>query len=236
MNIHWFLLVLLLFSLQPAFAQDAPGKAPLQGRVETIQSGQDPELPADLLQKNARISEDEHANSLPADLNGRWYGTVQIEQMETYPHLHPEPYCQSFIGEIGRWFHLGQKGKIILELRRSNQQGVSLVSSDVLFGHGLKLKLNSTSGPALVPGGTNMPRTVRNNVVVLGPTRVEQTRIDYITIIDDFRRPLHSGFSETTSLYELVAPKHIKVKLLSVDYDQDGKPLWKSIMAGEATK
>ena len=98
------------------------------------------------------------------------------------------------------------------------------------------MQLTSAKGPALLPGGTNLPSTVRNEVNLLDKNRIEQTRFDQVTIVGDDGRTIHTGFSEVSAFYQIAAPRRLKIKILSVDYDSNGKPLWKSLMAGEATR
>lgn len=234
---HYILLtariyILLFCILCSTCAQAQESRVPLKGRVEAVESGADPSLPSDLLRGYAGAAE----SSLPPSLRGTWYGTVHISQMDTYPSLHPEPYCQAFISEVVQQFHVGQKGRIVLEIQPSESGNISLVSSDVRFSRGFGIQLTSGTGPALVPGGMNLPRTVKNEVVELGQDRIEQTRIDFVRIVDEMRRTIHTGFSEVTALYQLTGRRRIALKILSVDYDREGKPLWKSLMEGDASR
>lgn len=233
-------LALGLLIIGAACADEVPARPPLVGRVETFAGTAEPVLPGNLLgltgRQDGRALEGglSESGALPDDLRGEWYGKITISQMDTYPAMHQEPYCQSFIAEIDRFFHQGQNGQISLafETRRNGRLGVA--TSDALFGRGLRVMLTAQEGPALVPGGTNLPRTVRDDVAQLDGNRIEQTRIDLVSIVDKARRRLiHSGFTEVTADYQIVAPRRMRVKILNVDYDQDGKPLWKALMEGE---
>ena len=219
-------------------AQDAVEPAPLQGRVEAIEGGANLTLPTDILRSGLQTTCSEGPRpGLPSSLKGRWYGTIHITQMDTFPQLHVgEPYCTDFIQAIEKYFHRDQRGQIVFEITANDNNYVSLASSDVWFGHGLRVQLTSSKGPALVEGGTNLPRTLRDDVSLLDQNRVEQSRYDFVTIVDDSGQMIHSGFSEVTALYVIAAPRRLKIKILSVDYDRTGKPLWKSLMTGEATR
>jgi hypothetical protein len=74
-------------------------------------------------------------------------------------------------------------------------------------------------------------------VTELPGNRVEHTRIDFTRILDESSgQPVQQGYTEVSAQYEQRAPKRIRVKLLNVDYDRDGQPLWKALLEGEATK
>ena len=225
-----------------AGAQETRQRPPLVGRVEELAGGGEPLLPRDLLQGGARDGaiplegNVAQSGSLPLTLKGQWEGSVKITQMDTYPALHPEPYCQEFIGEIKRYFHLGKSGSIELRFGPAADGKIAVDSSNVRFFRGLGIGLTSQVSPALVPPGTNVPSTVRNDVQELGAERVEQVRIDYVRIVDQWRRPIHAGFTEVSAQYQLRAPRRIRVKILNIDYDQSGKPLWKCLMEGDARR
>ena len=228
-----------------ARAEESPPSArpPLVGRVEAVGGGGEPQLPMDLLkgtydQANGipyRAGVDQ-TGSLPADMRGEWDGTVKITQLQTYPELHPEPYCQQFIQEIDHFFKLGKGGQINLKFAERGDGVITVKSSDVYFSGGLRIELANTSGPALVPGGYNVPTPVKNSVSELGPGRVEQTRVDYVRIVDRERRPIHDGYTEVSALYQIVGPRRLRMKIVNIDYDQQGKPLWKTLMEGEARR
>lgn len=227
---------LVLLTQSIAASGDEPNTPePLKGRVELIESGGAPTLPPELLKgylENPSLG----PTTLPKALKGRWYGVVRVTQMQTYPALHAEDYCLSFISEIKKVFHLNQKGQIVLEIGANANGAATLSSSDVVFARGLRVQLNSSAGPALVPGGTNVPQTVRNEVTEMDSNRVEQTRIDRVVIVDEKQKPIHFGFAESSALYRLSSPQRMKVKILTVDYDFFGKPLWKCMMEGEASR
>ncbi len=226
----------------PVNPQETGKQAPLVGRVEEIAGGAEPLLPRDLLKGGAQDSAFPltggvgQSGTLPLALRGQWDGNVRITQLETYPDLHPEPYCQQFIGEIKRYFRLGKSGAIGLKFAPGRDGKLMVDSSNVRFFRGLGIGLTSQVSAALVPPGTNVPSTIRNDVQELGTDRVEQVRIDYVRIVDQWRRPLHAGFTEVSALYQMKAPKRIRVKILNIDYDQSGKPLWKCLMEGDARR
>ncbi|GEM_PF-3111364 len=222
----------------PASAQGAGAGQPLTGRVETFAGGAEPVLPAELLglirRPDTYTAGAARTGELPGGLTGQWYGRVTMTQMAVYPELHPEPYCQEFIRQIEHFFRQGEKGQVTIRFANQPDGGPAVESSDVWFPHGVKVQLTAGEGPALVPGGTNMARTVRDDVKELGANRIEQTRIDLVTIADRERRAvLHSGFTEISALYKITGPRRMQVKILDVDYDKQGKPLWKALMEGE---
>ncbi len=234
MNPNAALLALLLIATGTGRLSYALADEPLKGRVETIEGGSNPALPEGVLSGSARQSAEQPL--LPKTLRGKWWGYVRITQMETYEQIHDEPYCQAFIQEIKKSFHEGQRGQIALEIKPAASGDAVLSSSDLWFAHGLRVQLTSAPGPALVAGGTNIPRTLKNDVTPLDAGSIEQSRFDQVTIVDKDRRPIHAGFSEVSALYKLAAPRRLRIKILTVDYDQQGKPLWKSLMEGEATR
>lgn len=227
-----------LFS--PANPQETNKLAPLVGRVEEIAGGAEPLLPRDLLKGGAgEISISggvAQSGTLPLALRGQWDGDVKITQLETYQDLHPEPYCLQFINEIRRYFRLGKSGSISLKFAPGRDGRLAVESSNVRFFRGLAIGLTSETSPALIPPGTNVPSTIKNDVQELGTDRVEQVRIDYVRILDEWRQPLHAGFTEVSALYQMQAPRRIRVKILNIDYDQSGKPLWKCLMEGDARR
>jgi hypothetical protein len=239
----WSIVAIVILTLfyqhcQSAQSQEATQRAPLTGRVEAFSGAAEPVLPSDLLgnpQTNRALSgEATQSGSLPASLKGEWFGRVSITQMDSYPALHPEPYCQSFIQEIGHYFQAGKSGQLSMQFEQRPSGELTVASSDIFFARGLKMMLTTQTGPALVAGGTNIPRPVRNEVTQLTDGRYEQMRIDYVTIIDNrFRRPIHSGYTEVTAEYNVVTPRRMRIKILNVDYDQHGKPLWRALMEGE---
>jgi hypothetical protein len=183
------------------------------------------------------VQSDFQQTSLPLSLQGMWYGKIKVTQMDTYPSLHyGEAYCQAFIREINRYFSVGQEGKLGLKFQRTGNAPLRVAASDVWFRHGLRVQLTTFSGPALVPGGINLPYTLRDEVLTLAKDRFEQTRVDAVRIVDHQGALLHSGFTEVSALYDLIASRKMRIKLLNIDYDQQGKPLWKVLMQGEATR
>jgi hypothetical protein len=223
-------------------AQETKQREPLVGRVEEMAGGGEPLLPQDLLKGGAGDGSIPLAGgvaqsgTLPLTLKGQWEGNVKITQMDTYPAIHPEPYCQQFIDEIKRYFHLGKNGSIELRFAPTAEGKIAVDSSNVRFFRGLAIGLTSQVSPALVQPGTNVPSTVRNDVQELGAERVEQVRIDYVRIVDQWNRPIHAGFTEVSTEYQLRAPRRMRVKILNIDYDQSGKPLWKCLMEGDARR
>lgn len=235
-----FALPLLLHVTVPAYGQDIKQPKVLYGRVEEVAGGGTPRLPQDLLQGGAgedtwSLGVDQTA-SLPPAYQGEWDGSVRITQMDTYPDLHPEPYCLRFIEEIKDSFRLGKTGRLTLKFQLGPDGKLRVASSDVWFTRGLRVQLTTQVSPALVPGGTNLPTTVINDIQELGADRVEQVRIDRVRIVDGWRRPIHYGFTEVSAVYQIVAPKRMRIKILNVDYDHSGKPLWKTLMEGEARR
>jgi hypothetical protein len=213
---------------QPA----AAARAPLEGRVEVLEHSREPSLPADFL--NGSASQDD---GLPAEFAGRWYGDIKVMQMETYPHLHRnDAYAQEFIREIQRFVHLNQPGQITLNFKANRVGNLALSSSDVVLRGRVRLELACTSGPALVRGGYNMPRVAMNRVTRLSNKTAEQTRLDRVTIVDEFSRPIRGGFTEITASYTLKGERKMQIKLLDIDYDQNGAPLWKVLLEGEARR
>lgn len=236
-----FLFSTVLFWQSLSAAPETNKPTRLYGRVEKVAGGEDPRLPDDLqnTMQQGGFRFEAHAEqsaSLPESLKGQWDGKVVISQMQTYPHLHPEPYCQQFIKEIGQQFSLGKSGRITLAFHNIGNGKVTVASSDIWFAHGLKVMLTCNVTPALVRGGTNLPRPVRNDVTTLGADRIEQTRIDYVQIVNRYRQLIHTGFTEVSALYHIKAPKRMYIKILNVDYDAQGKPLWKVLMEGEAIR
>lgn len=215
---------------EPAASASASAKKTLEGRVEVIESGQAPSLSAQLLNGGVR-------NDLPAAFQGKWFGFVRIKQMETYSEEHQgEPYCQQFMAEIPRFFHKGQRGQLMLHILPSPEGGLRIAASSVHLAGGGRVQLTTHRGKALVAGGFNMPTTVTDIVTEMDPKRVEQTRVDEIVIVDSLNKPIHRGFTEVSALYELEAPKRMHVKILDIDYDQSGRPLWKVLMDGDLTR
>lgn len=237
---HWMLLFILLSAWlngQSLLSQEIQ-RTPLTGRVEAFSGAAEPVLPSDLL-KSARTNralsgEASQSGSLPPNLRGEWFGRVSITQMDSYPALHPEPYCQSFIQEIGNYFQTGKAGQLSMQFEQLPSGKLTVASSDVFFARGLKMMLTAHTGPALVAGGTNIARPVKNEVTQLTDNRYEQMRIDYVTIVDNrLRRPIHSGYTEVTAQYNIISPRRMRIRILNVDYDQEGKPLWRALMEGE---
>jgi hypothetical protein len=203
----------------------------LEGRVETSSAGSAPKLPDDLIVGGLK----ERAH-LPASLCGKWYGTLHITQIETYPQLHSDAYSQQFIDEINKHFYKGKSAQLILEIK-DTAGGATVAANDLYLARGFRIKLTTTPGAALVPGGRNYPSTVKETVTELPGNRVEHTRIDFTRIVDAFSgAPLQQGYTEVSALYEQRAPKRIRIKLLNVDYDKERQPLWKVLFQGEATK
>jgi hypothetical protein len=161
---------------------------------------------------------------------------LHITQMETYPQLHQDAYSQQFIEEINKHFYKGKSARLILDINNAGG-GATVSANDLLLARGFRIKLTATPGPALVPGGRNYPSTVKESVTELPGNRVEHTRIDFTRILDESSgQPVQQGYTEVSAQYEQRAPKRIRVKLLNVDYDRDGQPLWKALLEGEATK
>jgi len=235
----WLLIIATILShLLVVHADEQTQRQPLTGRVEAFSGGAEPVLPSDLLgsvnSRNPISTSISESGTLPQNLRGEWFGRITISQMDTYPNLHPEPYCQRFIQEISHYFESGKSGQLSLQFEPRSDGSLAVASSDIFFSRGLKVALTAQPAPALVAGGTNMPRPVRNDVTMLTDNRIEQTRIDYVTIVETrFRRPIHYGFTEVTAQYQIVAPRRMKIRILNVDYDQDGKPLWRALMEGE---
>ncbi len=206
------------------------------GRVEAIEFGAEPVLPADLLR--ARTTEGAFAKGPVSDaFCGKWWGSVSIKCLQSYPEQHGgEPYCLQFIVETQRYFKYGKRGQIVLSFLRGADGALVLDTSDVSFARGLKIQLTTSRGPALVSGGFNMPLTVSNDLSQLTPRTIEQTRIDAVTVVDRLGTAVHSGFTEVSCLLKLEAPRRMHLKILNIDYDQDGKPLWKVFLEGQALR
>jgi len=223
-----------------ASADQAPQRSPLVGRVEIIGAGASPELPADLFKAsqqntvNAIKTRFEPSGSLPLSLQGEWIGEAKVTQVDIYPELHQEPYCQQFMSEVGQRFHKGMSGEMLLKFQPQVNGAVTLTSSDINLPHGLRVMLTSSPEATPVSDGVNRPRPLRNEIKLLSSDRAEQTRIDYVRIVDSEKRLLHAGFTEISALYQILNPKRLRIKILDIDYDQAGKPLWKILMEGEA--
>jgi hypothetical protein len=212
-------------------ASDGYAQVPIQGRVETFSPGSAPKLPEDFL-----VGGLEERAHLPASLCGKWYGTLHITQIETYPELHRDAYSRQFIDEINKHFYKGKSAQLILEIKNT-AGGATVAASDLYLARGFRIKLTTTPGAALVPGGRNYPSTVREMVTELSGNRIEHTRIDFTRIVDEISgQPLQQGYTEVSAVYEQRAPKRIRIKLLNVDYDKERQPLWKVLFEGEATK
>ncbi len=149
---------------------------------------------------------------------------------------HKDWYSRRFLEEVERFFKLGKRGWIELLIAEEPDGLIQVRASDVVFSGGLRLKLTTTYGPALVPGGINLLYPLRNRVTALGVDAVEQTRIDEVAIVDKWRRLLHQGFSEISALYQQKTARRIRIKVLNIDYGADGTPLWKVLMEGEARR
>jgi hypothetical protein len=221
------LLLTLLFSACAGIAAE-----PLEGRVEVLERSPQPSLPEGFLSGSATLTDD----AMPEEFAGKWYGDVKVMQMQTFPHLHPDPYGQQFITEILRFVKPEQHGQIMLEFKNDRNGVLRLLSSDVILRGGVRLELDSQRGPALVRGGTNIPRTVVNRVTKLPDQTVEQTRLDNVTIVDQLGRPIRYGHTEVTAAYTLKGPRKMSIKLLNIDYSQEGAPLWKVLLKGEARR
>jgi hypothetical protein len=72
--------------------------------------------------------------------------------------------------------------------------------------------------------------------VATGDSSAEQTRVDRVHIVDDLNMPIAGGFSEISATYTLTAPRRMDLKILEIDYDHRGKPLWKILLKGTATR
>ena len=220
----------------PAFSAgdvtSSKSATPLTGRVETFESAE-PVLPADVLNGGASTE----SQNLPAAFKGKWYGTVKIARMSTYEQSHRDrQYAQQFIHEIVDFFHPQQRGHITLQISPDARGGLKLDSSDVVFSGGVSLQLTTGKGPALVRGGFNLPHTVRDRVTQFADNQCEQARFDAVTIVDKDGKVLQTGFTEVSALYTLKAPRRMQIKLLDIDYDESGHPLWKALLEGEATR
>lgn len=203
----------------------------LEGRVDKIEHGEIPALPQELL--SAGISHE----GLPEALMGSWYGAVEIAQVETYPHLHAgSPYWTAFIGEATKLFVPGNRGKVVLLLKRDRTGAVRVLSSDVILRGRMKLQFTSGRAPALVPGGWNNPTTITDVVRPIGETCFEQTRVDEVDITNATGMRIQNGFSEISATYTLVSPRKMSLRILEVDYNESGKPLWKVLIKGTATR
>lgn len=204
-------------------------RAPLEGRVEVLENTERPTLPH---QGSAEYDEE-----MPVEFAGKWYGDVKVLQMQTFPELHAgDEYAQEFIREIGRFVHLNQPGQITLIFKRNQIGLLELSSSDVILKGRVRLELSCMRGPALVRGGYNVPRIAMNRINRLPDQSVEQTRLDKVTIVDELGRPIRRGFTEISASFKLVSERKMVIKLLDIDYDQDGVPLWKVLLKGEARR
>ncbi len=214
-------------SLPPCFASD-PTKV-IEGRVEQVEAGAEPLLPGDLsLNGGTEVSA-----PLPASLRGKWFGSVQIKQMDTYPAQHTnEPYCQQMVLEINKVFAKGMKGDLQVDIIPDGSGGTRIGSFDIFFGKRGKLNLSAHRGPGLIPGIYHIPFTVKNEVRALSQNVVEQSRYDAVQMYDSQNRPTERGFTEVSAHYNRQAPGRLLVKILNVDYDGRGRPLWKALMVG----
>lgn len=202
---------------------------PLEGRVERVEAGAEPLLPSDLVLDGSATA----SAPLPISLRGKWFGSVKIIQMDTYPTVHTnEPYCEQMITEIGKVFEKGMKGELQLDIVPDGTGGTKIGSSDIFFGRRGKLNLTTHRGPGLVQGLYHIPVTIKNEVKNLSPKVVEQSRYDAVQIVTADNTYVERGFSEVSSQYNHQAPGRLLVKILNVDYDKQGKPLWKALMEG----
>jgi hypothetical protein len=202
------------------------------GRVETVEQGSAPKFPSDILEGGAR------EEVFPDELLGRWYGRVEVAQLATYDELHgANRYGQAFIREVRDLFKVGQPGQVVLDFKKNARGEVVLTTSDVILRGRLKLRFTAdgTRGNGIVRGTHNYPRTVANRVHTVG-TVVDQTRIDQVHVVDDYRNPVQTGYTEISAQYALTAPKRMSIKLLEVDYDSNNNPLWKILIRGTASR
>jgi hypothetical protein len=219
--------VILMQALAPSYAIAAP----YEGRVETVEHGSQPQFPHEYLAPGM-IAND----AMPDELAGKWYGNVEVAQLETYPQLHAaHPYWSQFVDGVSNFFHLKQTGQLMLQFKRQKNGIVTLLNSDVWMKGGARLQLTSGKGSAVVRGGFNLPTTVADKVRTK-PGVVDQTRIDEVSIVDRDGHQVQHGFSEISAHYALVSPRKMSVKLLEIDYDEAHKPLWKVLIRGTATR
>lgn len=222
----WAALVYMCSTLLPLSA------ATLEGRVEKIEQGEQPAISRDLLE--AGVSE---SNGLPASMRGKWYGTVEVAQVETYPDLHPgAAYWAEFMNEAKQLFTTKKPGQIVLDIKENRAGVMCISSSDVVLRGGMKLQFTHGRGPALVRGGFNQPTTVTDKVTAHGDSSAEQTRIDQVSIVDARGNLIQRGYSEISASYNLISTRKMALKILEIDYDESGKPLWKILLRGTATR
>lgn len=229
--------------LAPSFAQDGPivpqqaqqsarPKAPLEGRVEVLRQQSEPSLPDYLLNGGVRQIE-----TLPIELTGKWYGTIHVAQMQTFPGGHSnDPYWNEFIAQITSFVKPNQRGEVTLHFKTDPSGTLQLSSSDVILRGGTRLQLTSGKGPALVRGGFNWPETMANRVTLLPNSIAEQTRLDRVAILNDRGQLIKQGYTEISASYELKSPRSILVKLIEIDYDEMRHPLWKVVLEGQARR
>lgn len=205
----------------------------LEGRVEAVEQSAQPSFPSGLLQSGTT------SDTITADFAGKWYGNMQVTQLQMYPQLHtPHRYCMRFIGELNQLFGLGQNGKLVLWFAKDKTGRITLQTSNVNMENRMKLRFTkgASTGKALVPGGRDITNTLADNTRVV-ENSVEQTRIDDVSVVDDnFGQEIHHGYTEISAHYTLIGPKRMEVKLLEVDYDAQHVPLSKILIVGTATK
>jgi hypothetical protein len=221
---QFFALLLCGLAMIPADA------AVYEGRVETVEQGSQPQFPAEVLKGGATFGE-----KLPSELIGSWYGKVEVAQLEMYQPS--TPYGAAFVAEVQKLFRLGQTGQVLLLFKKNKAGEVSLLSSDVILKGGMKLQMTAGKGPAAVPGGYNLPHTVRDYVRTQPEKHsIDQTRIDEVDIVDGTGKRIQHGYTEISAQYSLISPKRMSLKLLEIDYDDEHKPLWKILIRGTASR
>lgn len=226
--IFWttYALTLLLLNLSPLCNAKT-----IEGRVELIEEGEQPRLSEQLL--HAGVS----TGGFPEEMRGTWYGDVEIAQIETYPQLHSSSaYWTEFVRQAGALFTVHRPGKIVLQFKKDKDGRVHLLSSDAVMRGRMKLQFTSGRGPALIPGGFNEPNTITNLITVQSDSSVEQTRVDQVNIVASNGAVIQRGLSEISALYRRTEPRKMAVKILEIDYDEQGQPLWKILLRGTATR
>jgi hypothetical protein len=239
-----------LFSFA-AQSQEPTTQEPIVGRIElTVKEGK-PTLPEEILYggtthkktappKHLSAKEQEkimaNREAIFNNFGGEWHGLVRITSMRVFPAYHKSRFWQRFITEIEHFFHVKQIGKMGVTFKQKEDNITHLMNSDIKFLRGAQITLSEHAGESMVEGAWSIPSTIKNQARRLSNKRVEQSRYDHVLFVDQYEHPIAEGYTELTGDYELIKPNTMQVKVMNVDYNEEGNPLWECIIEGKVIR
>lgn len=198
-----------------------------EGRVEVLEAAPVPVFDAG--------AEADASARFPAEIRGKWAGSVQITRLTAYPSMHREPADIRFIQEAIGAFQQGDIARV--GVRFAEEKGKMAAGlSDAVFPNRYKIKLTQKAGPALLPDCVNHIQSVRDTVQQTANDVFEQNRVDKVDVVRSDGAVVQSGYNETDITYRIVSPKLLEMKIVNVDYAASRKPLWLVVMHGYLRK